>query len=115
MRSLLEVAATGEVGDLVTAIYERCANLEAKRSFYDLATPYFDILLREFNDGNFHFELQYGQIHFHDGTHTSGYLLTLHRGDGLVTKWALYTNLYDEILSVVEQDTDIPTTRVTRH
>jgi hypothetical protein len=115
MRSLLEVAATGDIGELATAIYKRCANLEAKRSFHDLARPYFDTLLSKFNDGSFHFELQYGQIHFQDGTHTSGYLLTLYRGDGLVTKWALYTNLYDEINSVVEQDTDIPTTRVTRH
>lgn len=114
MRSLLEVATSHDVGELVTAIYEHCVDIHAKRSFHDLAKPYFDTLLRHYSD-KFSFDLIFGIMEMPDGTHEKAYLLTLYRSDGLVSKWALYTNEEGGILLVAEQDPDLPDNPVVRH
>jgi hypothetical protein len=115
MKSLLEVAAAGNVGDVITAIYAKCATLEAKRGFHLLANPYFETILRRFDGQPLRYQLIYGHLRMGDGHVCPAYLLTMTRADHRVTKWAFFVNERDEIMQVEEQDPDLPTDTLTRH
>ena len=115
MATLLEVAACGHVGDLVTAIYAQCADLNARRDFHSLAQPYFETILRRFDHKELKYSLTFGQLRTLDGSTSPAYMLTMTRADHLVTKWALFVNEQDKIIRVVEQDPDLPTDTITRH
>lgn len=115
MASLLEVAARGNVGDVIQAIYAQCQDLEAKHQLHLLAQPYFETILRRFDGQTLKYSLVYGQIRTLDGCTRPAYLLTMTRADHLVTKWALFVNENDRIVRIVEQHSDLPTDTITRH
>lgn len=115
MASLLEVAARGNVGDVVQAIYAQCHDLEAKHQLHLLAKPYFETILRRFNGQTLRYSLVYGLIKTLDGRSNPAYLLTMTRADHLVTKWALFVNEQDRIIRIAEQDPELPTNLIVKH